>query len=68
VQPARQGDLKGVGEEGDEDVGLDAPFVLVEDRADREVALQVLERLFDRDELDVVLPEDRRVLVGQIGA
>jgi hypothetical protein len=68
VQPARQGDLQGVGEEGDEDVRLDPLFVLVEDRPDREVALQVLERLFDCDELNVVLPEDRRILVGQIGA
>ena len=50
--------------EVDEDVRLDAPFVLVEDLADREVALQV----FEPDELDVVLPEDRRILVGQIGA
>ena len=43
VQPARQGDQQGVGEEGDEDVRFDASFVLVEDRADREVAFQILE-------------------------
>ena len=47
VQPARQGDLQGVGEEGDEDVGLDAPFVLVEDRPDGEVALEGSKRFLD---------------------
>jgi hypothetical protein len=41
VQPARQGDLQGVGEEGDEDVRFDAPFVLGEDRADREITCPV---------------------------
>ena len=35
VEPAREGDLKGVGEESDEDVRFDSLFVLVEDRADR---------------------------------
>jgi hypothetical protein len=42
MELARQGDLQGVGEEGDEDVRLDPTLVLVEDRADREVALQIL--------------------------
>jgi hypothetical protein len=56
MQAARQGDLHAVGQEGDEDVGLDPPLVLMEDRADRQVALEILERLFDGDELDVVLP------------
>jgi len=35
VQAARQGDVQAIGEEGDEDVGFDAPLVLMEDRADR---------------------------------
>ena len=60
VQAAGQGDLQAVGEEGDEDMGFDAPFVVMEDRTDREVALQVLERLFDCDELDVVLPDEQQ--------
>ena len=47
METAGQGDLQAVGEEGDEDVGFDAPFALMEDRADREVALQVFERLLD---------------------
>jgi hypothetical protein len=47
VEPARQGDLQGISEEGDEDMGFDSAFVVMEDRADREVALQVLEPLLD---------------------
>ena len=44
VQASGQGDLQAVGEEGDEDVGFDAPFVVMEDRADREVAFEGFER------------------------
>src|SRR5882757_11223536 len=68
VQAVRQGDVQAVGEEGDEDVGFDALLVLVEDGADGEVALEVLEGLFDGDELDVVLPEQGWIVVGEIGA
>jgi len=55
VEAARQGDVHTVSQEGDEDMGLDSPFVLMEDRADRQVALQVLEGLFDAHELNVML-------------
>ena len=47
VQAAGQGDLQAIGEEGDEDVGFDTLLVLMEDRADREVALEVPESFFD---------------------
>ena len=47
MEAAGQGDLQAIGQEGDEDVGLYAPLILVEDRADRQVALQGLESLFD---------------------
>jgi hypothetical protein len=40
----------------------------VEDRAYREVTLQVLERLLDGDKLDVVLPQQGRVIPGQVRA
>ena len=39
--------MQAVGEEGEEDVGFDPLLVLVEDRADGEVALEVFEGLFD---------------------
>ena len=47
VEPARQGDLQGIGEEGDEDMGFDSAFVVMEDRADRQVPFQVLEGFLD---------------------
>ena len=43
VEAAGQGDLQAIGEEGDENVGFDARFELMENRADREVAFQVPE-------------------------
>ena len=41
-----QRDMQAVGQEGDEDVRLNARFVLVIDRPDRQISLEVLERLF----------------------
>ena len=68
VQAAGHGDVQPVCHEGDEDVGFDPLLVLVEDRADGEVALEVLEGLFDGDELDIVLPEETWIAVGEFGA
>ena len=47
---------------------LDPGFALMEDRADREVVLELLEGLFDLGELHIVLPERRGVFVGQVRA
>jgi hypothetical protein len=41
--------MEAVGEEGDEDMRLDARGMLVKDRPDSEVAFEVLERLLDAD-------------------
>jgi len=46
-------------------VRLDPALFLVEDRADGEIALEGLEGFLDRDEL---LPEQRRILLGDVGA
>jgi hypothetical protein len=48
-----QGDLHAVSQKGDEDVGFDPRLVLMEDRANRQVAFEIAERLFDGDELCV---------------
>jgi hypothetical protein len=56
VQAAVERDVEAIGEEGDEDVRLDARCVLVKDRPNGEVALEVLERLLDADELQVQAP------------
>src|SRR5919109_4075651 len=52
-----QCDLHAISQERDEDVGLDPRLVLMEDRADRQIALEIAEGFFDGDELNVVLPE-----------
>ena len=39
-----QGDVQAVGDEGEEDVRLDPVLALMEDRADRQVVLKLLER------------------------
>jgi hypothetical protein len=38
MQAPRQRDMQAVGQEGDEDVGLDASLELMKDRPDREIA------------------------------
>ena len=47
---------------------FDALFVLMEDRPDRQIALEVLERLFHRDQLEVEAPQLGGIALGQIGA
>jgi hypothetical protein len=49
---AHQDGLQAAGEEGDEDVHLDTPLVVVENRANHEVVPKVFK--LDRDELDVL--------------
>jgi len=41
---------------------------LVMNRAEPQIVLEILERGFDFDELDVELPQLGRILVAQIGA
>jgi hypothetical protein len=43
-------------DEGDEDMSLDPCLVLMEDRPNREIALEVLEGLFHRDQLQIIAP------------
>src|ERR1700676_1645759 len=57
MKAARERDLHAISQKGDEDVSFDPLFVLMEDRTDRQVAFEIAERLFDSDELRVVLPE-----------
>ena len=68
MQAPRKGDVQAIGQEGDEDVGLDARLDLVKDRPDREVAFEVLERLLDRDQQEVVAPQLGRVFLEEVGA
>ena len=68
MQATLQRDLQAVGQKRDEDVGFDPLLVLMEDRPDRQIAFQILERLFDGNELGVVLPQQRGIILGEIGA
>src|SRR2546423_10653935 len=61
-------DMEAIGEEGDEDMRLDARCILVKDRPNGEVAFEVPERLLDADKLEVQAPQPRRIVVGEIGA
>lgn len=46
VQPPPERHVQGIGQEGDEDMRLDARFLLMKDRPDGEVALEAFECLF----------------------
>ena len=63
-----EGDKQAIGDERDEDVGLDAMIALVVDGPDRQIALELLEGLLDLGELDVIAPELRWVGVAEVGA
>jgi hypothetical protein len=67
MQAALQRDLQTIGQERNEDVGFDSALFLMEDRADRQVAFQVLECLFDGNELRMVLPQQRGIVLGEVG-
>ena len=62
-----QRDVKAVGQEGDEDVRLDAVLKLVVDRAEFQIVLEILERGLDLDELDIELPQMGGLSGAQIG-
>ncbi len=47
LEPGAKRDVKTVGQEGDEDVGFDALFQLVIDRAQSQIVLEVLEGRLD---------------------
>src|SRR5713101_5655852 len=68
TQAARQSDVQAISQEGDEDVRLDARLELVKDRPDREVAFQILECLFHRDQQQIVAPQLGRVFLDKVGA
>ena len=68
MQAPRKSDVQAIGQEGDEDVGLNTCLELVKDRPDRQVALEVLERLLDRDQQQVVAPQLGRVFLDEVGA
>ena len=64
MQSLLQGNVEGVGHEGDEDAGFNAVSVLVIDRSERQVSLQILECVFDVANLEVRrLDEDKHCCI-----
>jgi hypothetical protein len=57
MQAARQRDMQAIGQEGNEDVNLDARLEQVKERQDRQIALEVLERLLDRHQQEIMAPQ-----------
>jgi len=47
MQAPRKSDMQAIGQKGDEDVRLNTCLELMKDGPDREVPLQILERLLD---------------------
>jgi hypothetical protein len=56
MQAPGERDVQAIGQEGNEDVRLDASLELVKDRPDREIAFEVLERLLDRNQQQIMAP------------
>jgi hypothetical protein len=54
-------------QERDERVGLDALLVVVEDRANRRIALERAERFFNLTKLQAIVPRLHRIGLGQVG-
>jgi hypothetical protein len=55
-------------QEGNKDMCLDPDFALVEHRPDGQIAFEGLERLLHLDQTDVIIPQFRGIVLGQVGA
>ena len=47
---------------------LDADLKLVKNRPDREIAFEILERLLDRNQQQIMAPQLGRVFLDEVGA
>ncbi len=68
TRKSHSGTMGGELPESVEDMRLDPLLVLVVDRADRQIPFEFLERVFDLGELQVELPQLRRIRVGEVRA
>jgi len=60
--------VQAIRQEAHEQVRLNASLVLVKDRPDRQVALEVAKGLLHLHQLQMVIPHHSRVCLGQIAA
>lgn len=67
-QFALQRHVQTIGQVSHEDVRFHALFLLVKDRSDLQIALEVFERRLDGHQLQIVFPERLRIGLRQVGA
>ena len=65
-QPLLQGDIQTIGQKRYKDVSLDARVLLVIDGADGQITFEIAEDGFDFRQLNVALPQDRRVFIREV--
>src|SRR5437867_1623250 len=65
-QALLQCDVQTVSQEGNEDVSLDARVLLMVDGPDGQIALESAKGCLDLGQLDVALPQDCRVFIGEV--
>ena len=68
LQPLFQRDQQTIGQKRNENMGFDSGFELVIDRTDRQIVLQLLERLLDLDHLQIEPPQMAGIIALDIGA
>ena len=66
LQPLFQRDQQTVGQKRNENMGFDSGFELMIDRTDRQIVLQLLERLLDLDQLQIEPEKDQLLLLRQL--
>ena len=68
LQPLFQRDQQTISQKRNENMGFDSGFELVIDRTDRQIVLQLLERLLDLDQLQIEPPQMAGIVALDIGA
>jgi hypothetical protein len=56
--------VEAVGQKGDKDVSFDASLIVVKDRPDPEITFEVFECRFDGDQLKIITPQLRRIILS----
>jgi hypothetical protein len=67
LEPMTQRHVQAVGEKGDENMRFNTPLFLMKDWPDRQIAFECFERLFDRHQPQIILPEFGGIGLGEIG-
>ena len=68
LQPLLQRDQQTIGQKRNENMSFNSGFELVIDGTDRQITLQLLERLLDLDQLQIEPPQMARIIALDIGA